>query len=320
MNRDGKGAVSESRKPTIAFFFKILFRKFPQLLSLNILMLLQIIPLIFVAVVFFAGDKTPTTTSVTFAPLYGINTSMSSPYVAQQLDMVSIQMGLPVFSTGVTFTIILLAILLAVTWGWQNVGTTYVLRGLVRGDPVFVFSDYFYGIKKNLKQGFLFGLIDLLLSSVLVIDFIFFYTRTGNTFGTDLMYFVIFALGIIYILMRFYFYLLLITFDMKKFKIIKNSFIFSILGIKRNVVALLGIAVLIILHVLLLWSLISGPLGFTIILPFVYLLALLAFMSAYAAYPIIDRYLIAPYAKKNDEEEFVYLKPDNDLSSDATNS
>lgn len=318
MNRDGKGVVVENTKPTLAFFFKSLARKFPQLLRLNLLMLFQILPLIFIAIVLLAGDKTPSATSTTYAPLLGIDRVLSTPSASQTLDMSLIQMGLPVFSTAISCTIIVLAVFLLVTWGWQNVGSTYVLRGLVRGDAVFVFTDYFYAIKRNLKQGFLMGLVDLLLSGVLVIDFIYFYQRTGASFGIDFMYFVIFALAIIYFIMRFYIYLLLITFDMKGFKMIKNSFIFSILGIKRNIMALLGIVLVVILHALIIWFLISTPLGFTIILPFIYILALTAFMSAYAAYPIIDRYLIEPYKTEEDDEEFIFLKPADDVGSDVS--
>lgn len=319
MNRDGKGAVEENRKPTLAYFFKSLARKFPQLLRLNLLMLFQILPLIFIAIVFLAGDKTPSATSTTYAPLLGIDQVLSTPSASHTLDMSLIQMGLPVFSTAVTCTIIVLVLFLLVTWGWQNIGATYVLRGLVRGDAVFVFTDYFYAIKRNLKQGLLVGMIDLILSAVLVIDFIYFYQRTGQ-FGMDFMYFVIFALAIIYFIMRFYIYLLLITFDMKTFKIIKNSFIFSILGIKRNIMAFLGIAIVIVLHALMVWFLISTPLGFTMILPFIYILALTAFMSAYAAYPIIDKYLIEPYADEEDAEEFVYLKPADPASDEASDN
>ena len=154
MNRDGKGAVEENRAPTFAFFFKTLFRKFPQLLSLNLLMLFQVLPIIFIVAVLLAGDKTPTATSTSFASLYGINFSLNVPSASQELDMASIQMGLPVFSTAMNFILIGLAVLLAVTWGWQNVGATYVIRGLVRGDAVFVFSDFFYAIKRNLRQGY----------------------------------------------------------------------------------------------------------------------------------------------------------------------
>lgn len=316
MNRDGKGVVEENTKPTLAYFFKSLWRKFPQLLRLNLLMLFQILPLIFIAIVFLAGDKTPSANSTIYAPLLGIDQVLSTPSATQTLDMSLIQIGLPVFSPAVTCTIIVLVLFLLVTWGWQNIGATYVLRGLVRGDAVFVFTDYFYAIKRNLKQGLLVGVIDLVFLSVLVIDFFYFVFRTGQ-FGMDFMFFVICALAIIYFIMRFYIYLLLITFDMKTFKIIKNSFIFSILGIKRNIMALLGIAIVIVFHIYMILFLIRTPLGFTIILPFIYILALTAFMSAYAAYPIIDKYLIEPYKTEEDDEEFVYLKPaDADEASD----
>ena len=317
MNRDGKGAVSENRKPTLGFFFKSLFRKFPHLLRLNILMLFQLLPVIAVIVVFLAGDKTPTVTSTSFAPLYGINLTMPTPSVSQQLDMSSIQMGLPVISTAMNFTIITLVIILAITWGWQNVGATYVIRGLVRGDAVFVFSDFFYGIKKNLKQGFWFGLIDLFFIVVLAVDFVFFYPKTGTSFGTDFMYVVIFALAVIYFIMRFYVYHLLITFDMKNFKIIKNAFIFTILGIKRNILAFIGIVALLALHIALSIFLISGAFAFTIVIPAVYLMALTAFMAGYASFPIIDRYLIAPYTEQ-ESDEFVYLKPNDESSEDTS--
>ncbi len=307
--KDKQDAIEENRKPTLAFFFKTFVRKFPQLLRLNVLMIFQILPVIVIAVVFLAGDKTPTATSATFAPLYGINQSISNPSVSQTLDMASIQMGLPVFSTTMNFIILALVVFMAITWGWQNVGATYVIRGLARGDAVFVFSDFFYAIKRNLKQGFFFGLIDLALSAILVIDFLFFYPKTGASFGIDFMYFAIFALAIIYFIMRFYTYHLLITFDMKNFKIIKNAFIFSILGIKRNIMALIGIVAFVAIHIAVIMLLLSGPLGFIIILPVIYLLAVTAFMAGYAAYPIIDRYLIAPYAEE-ETEEFIYLTPD----------
>lgn len=316
MNRDGKGVVEENRKPTFLFFFKSLFRKFPQLLRLNLLMLFQILPLIFFVLVFLIGNKVPSPTSTLFAPLFGIDQALSTPGAAQMLDMSSLQMELPVFSTLDNFILIFLALFLAITWGWQNVGSTYVLRGLVRGDAVFVFSDYFYAIKRNLKQGFIFGIIDFVFCAVLIIDLIFFNQITGQSFGVDFMFFVILALIIIYVMMRFYVYNLLITFDMKNFKIIKNSFIFSILGIKRNILALFGIILFVGLHLLLIFFLLPTPLGFVIILPLIYVLAVTAFMGTYAAYPIIDKYLIAPYAEE-DTQEFIYLKPDEDATEES---
>ena len=316
MRKDKEDAVEENRKPTLGFFFKLFFRKFPQLLRLNILMLFQILPLIVIAVVFLAGDKTPSATTTTFAPLYGINQVIASPSLSVSLDMSSIQMGLPFFDPVMVVVILVLAIILALTWGWLNIGATYVIRGLVRGDAVFVFSDFFYGIKKNLKQGFFFGVIDFVFCGVLAYDFIYFYQSDSN-FGTDFMYFAIFALAIIYFMMRFYIYHLLITFDMKNFKIIKNAFIFSILGIKRNVLALLGIILFVGIHFALILLLMSTPFGFVVILPLIYLVAVTAFMAGYASYPIIDRYLIEPYATK-ESDDFEYFTPDSSETAEES--
>ena len=305
--RDGKGVYEdEDRTPTLKFFFKLFWRKLTKILQLNLLMIFQVIPLIIIGLFFFLGNKTPTVTDVSFAPLYGINKIANSVEVLPSLDISSIQMGIPVFAPIFTITMIVLALALVITFGWQNVGAAYVLRGLYRGDPVFVFSDFFYGIKKNFKQGIFLGLIDAILIVVLAVDFVFFFNR-GGTFGLDFMYFVIFAMILIYIVMRFYIYLMLVTFDIKISKIIKNALIFTVLGIKRNLMALLGITLIIVINgLLIIWCL---PTGFSlpIVLPFVYLIGTLSFISTYAAYPVIDKYMIAPYVKETapaDEEEY----------------
>ena len=306
MNRDGKGVYeNEDRTPTLKFFFKLFFRKFSGILKLNLFMIFQIIPLIAIALFYFFGNKTPTATTQTFAPLYGINMIANSNAILPILDVSGIQMGIPVFSPLFIYSMIGIALALVLTFGWQNVGAAYVLRGLYRGDPVFVWSDFFYGIKKNFKQGFWMGILDALVLVILAIDFVFFYTR-GGTFMLDFMYFVIFALVLIYIVMRFYIYLLLITFDLKITKIIKNALIFTALGIKRNLLALLGIGVIIAVNLALIRLFLPSGFSLPIVLPFVYLVGTVSFISTYAAYPVIDKYMIAPYvdnATDNDIDE-----------------
>ena len=318
MNKDGKGVnKNEDTRPTFLNFFKNLFRKFPHLLRLNILMVLQIIPLVVIICLYFLGPKSPTMSNVMFAPLFGLDQAAGNAAVSSTLDLSSVQMGLPVFSPAVNITIICLVIVMAVTWGWQNIGATYVLRGLVKGDPVFVFSDFFYAIKKNLKQGIFLGLIDFAISAILLIDFFYLYQQTGS-FGFDFMYFAILALMFIWFIMRFYIYNLLITFDIKIFKLLKNAFIFTILGIGRNILAFLGIIILSVLHVFLVILFIPMGISIPIILPFFYLLATTAFMACYAAYPIIDRYMIAPYADEKNEEEFIYFKEESETEETAS--
>jgi hypothetical protein len=96
---------------------------------------------------------------------------------------------------------------------------------------------------------------------------------------------------------------MIITFDMKFKKILKNALIFSILGIGRNLMGFLGIAVLIIISVALIIAL--WPLGIVVplILPLFYLLPSIKLFSTYGAYPVIEKYMIEPVIVENDEDE-----------------
>ena len=194
-------------------------------------------------------------------------------------------------------------IFLLITFGWQNAGSTYILRSMVRGEPVFLFTDYFYAVRRNLKQGFLMGVIDLVAMGLLVFDFIYF-SSTASGFWNDIGFFLIGAMVIIYFFMRFYIYLMLITFELPIRKILKNAFIFVMLGIKRNLMALLGIALVIAVNVALFLLFRLTPLGVAIplMVAILHFLAVASFTAAYAAYPVIDRYMIAPY-RETDEEE-----------------
>ena len=301
-NRDGKGVYEqESRKPTLGFFFKLLFRKFTQLLQLNLLMLFMVIPILVVLFVYLLGSKTPTSTDIMYAPLYGINAVTSAPGITNLLDVSSIQMEIPVFSPTINILIICMFVVLAITWGWQNVGAAYVLRGLFRGDAVFVFSDYIYAIKRNFKQAFFMGLIDFACCAILIIDFLYFYNLSGS-FALDFMYFAIFALILIWIAMKFYIYNLLVTFDLKNFKILKNALIFSVLGIKRNIMAMLGIILLLVLHIVLIIFLLPYGISIPLILPLVYGFSVIGFIGTYAAFPVIEKYMIEPYQENNTQQ------------------
>ena len=296
MNKDGKGVYeNEDRTPNLKFFFKLLWRKFSAILQLNLLMLIHIIPVVALIFVFFMGEKTPTITNTAFPALYGIN-FIGMTGGAPLLDISSINMGIPVFSPVTNVIIICVAVVWIITFGWQCVGSAYVLRGLFRGDPVFVFSDFFYGIKRNFKQGLIMGLIDVLIIGVLLVDLSFFASNGG------FMYYVIIAIMFLYIIMRFYTYLMLITFELKITKIIKNALIFTALGIKRNLMAVLGIAVLMALNFFLVIWLVPSGIALPLLLPMLYLMATLSFITTYAAYPVIDKYMIAPYVKEHSDK------------------
>lgn len=308
LNRDNRpDAIEEDTTPSIKRYFKLLGRRFWKLVSLNIMMIPMILPILIIFYATISAEKTPIANHAIFSQLYGANLIDPTPTTTTLLDLFGAQRSISVYNDIGTYVIIGVCVLfLAVTWGWQNVGSTYILRSMVRGEPVFLMSDYAYAVRRNLKQGFLLGLIDVVAIFLLVFDFTYF-MGMPSSFWTDVCYFAIMALSILYFFMRFYIYLLLVTFDMSLKKIFKNALIFSILGMKRNFMGVLGIVLITSINVVLFALFAMTPLGIAIplILPFLYYLAVTSFTSAYSAYPIIDRYMIEPYKHLNeDEEEF----------------
>lgn len=286
----------EDTTPNIKYYFKSLWRKFPRLLSINLIMLFQIIPIL---IAFYAYTALMPRISVFSDPLYpvvyGINTVSGSPITSTLLNIYGVSMELPTIALGGAAIIIAVcALFLFITFGWQNVGAAYLTRELVRGRPVFIISDYFYAVKRNLKQGFLFGALDFLISAVLVFDFVYFYNQSGS-FMLDLMFWGICGVSVIYIFMRFYMYLMLINFDLSIKKIFKNALIFTALGLKRNLLAALWIVIIAVINIALIFVLLPANIIVPIVLPLVYFAAFALFTTTYAAYPVIKKYMIDPY-------------------------
>ncbi|MBQ7347949.1 MAG: DUF624 domain-containing protein [Clostridia bacterium] len=312
-NRDNRfDAVEEDTTPTLKRYFKLLGRRFWKLISLNIMMLPMVVPLLLAAYLYLGMDKTPTASNPLFSQLYGANLIQANPSTSIMLDIFGAQTDIPVYTGTATYIPIGIAILfLVVTFGWQNVGATYILRSMVRGEPVFLFSDYFYAVKRNLKQGFIMGVIDVLVMFLLVFDYMYF-SSMASSFWIDVCYFAIMALAILYFFMRFYLYLMMVTFDLPIRKLFKNALIFTVLGFKRNIMAVLGIVLITAINIFLFAVFAITPLGIAIplILPFLYYLSVNAFTAAYAAYPIIDRYMIEPY--RTDAEDGEDASEEND--------
>lgn len=298
MNRDGKGVdPGEDTTPNLKFFFKQLARKFSKIITLNMLMIFQVIPLIACLYLYFiATPTTPTLYYPEYSALFGIGEAASSSLTSLNTGLIAFQHPLPAYNTYIYWVIAALVLIHVLTFGWQKVGSIYVLRGLVRGDSVFVWSDFFYAIKKNLKQGFILGLIDSLAMFALAFDIIYFYTAPPTDMN-NFMYVLTIALVLLYIIFRFYIYLMAITFDMKIMKIFKNALIFIVLGIKRNIMALLGLAIVTAFALVLIILFLPMGLGVTLVLPFIYYLGVCAFIYTYAAYPVIKKYMIDPVDK-----------------------
>ena len=234
----------------------------------------------------------PTTTPhyLVYAPLRGAMLFNQSPATSALWTIFERQMEVSVLTTA-DYVLFALSGLLILTFGPVRVGVTYILRNLFRGEPVFLVHDFFYAIKRNLRQAITYGIMDIVIVCLIVYDIIFFNLNYGNHFILDTMLFMSWCLALLYFFMRPYIYLMLITFDLSIFKMFKNALYFTVLGLKRNFVFLLGILVCLMLEYVLMFA--YFPLA--VIVPFVILPALFVMMGIYAAYPKIKEIMIDPY-------------------------
>lgn len=301
---DGKGVDKEeiaiSENPNLINFFKFVGRKLNQLLSVNILLVLGNFPIFFFLLAMSGYFSLHTTTPyyLVYAPLRGALLFNPSPATAALWTIFERQMEISVLTT-TDYVLFALTGLLVFTFGLVNVGVTYIIRNLFRGKPVFIMQDFFDAIRRNLRQALIYGILDVVIICLLIFDIVFFNLNYGMNFVLDTMLFMIWCLALLYFFMRPYIYLMIVTFDLSIFKMFKNALYFTVLGVKRNFMFLLGTAALLLFEYVLLFA--YFPLA--VIVPFVILPSMLAAMSIYAAYPKIKEIMIDPYYEEIEESE-----------------
>ncbi|MBQ8508656.1 MAG: hypothetical protein IJ493_02000 [Clostridia bacterium] len=299
---EGKGVKKEPEGPkNLKNFFKHFANKFTRLVSVNMLYIFGNFPIIFVLMVLsgnFDRDSFAPAYKL-FAPIHGIMLHNESPVTSALFGMYGTQAEIG-FDTIWTDALWILSALIIFTFGFVNVGTTYILRNMVKGEPIFMWDDFWYAIKRNWRQGLIMGILDLVFSVLCVYDIVFFYYNTGLSHAFNVMFYASLLIALIWFWMRFYIYILMVTFDLSILKILKNALIFSLVGFKRNIMATLGIAamVLIVYTVMLL----VFPVG--ILLAFAVLLGDCSFIACYAAFPKIKEIMIDPYYKEEEPEEY----------------
>lgn len=310
-SKPGKGVKkSDAANFTFGGFFKLVKRKFFDLSKVNLLWVAVNFPLIF-AIVALSGNFSVnyyTATDPLFAIVNGVELFDPSPDLAVIGSAIG-QNSVTSYYGPVAQVLFILSLLTVFTFGLGNAGMAYVIRNHAREEYVDMPGDFFRTIKKNFLQAMLLGIIDIVFSGVLVYDILFF-DQAGAMGGFiySMFYFFSIFLAIVWVMMRFYMYQLLVTFKLSTFKILKNSFIFALVGFKRNIVALIGIVLVLALNAFLL--VLSYTMALGGLLPFFITVALLNFIATYAAYPNIKRIMIDPYYKSDE-----YSKPKDEGES-----
>lgn len=309
--REGKGVTKEqaaNEGTGLKRFFRLYKDNLGKLFSLNILMVLGCIPLIF-AILAFSGTVSrefyaPTSDLFPLIRAESAGTAAANPadLVVLAVDGLQAEGRAPTFWT---YFFLGLSGMTVFTFGFVNVGAAYITRGIVMGDPVFPYSDFFYAIKRNWRQGLILGIIDFLVLALLGFDLYYLFTSAHRILDYFFLWTTV-GITLIYIFMRYYLYLQLVTFDLSIKKLLKNSLIFSILGLKRNFLALLGTMIFVFLNIMFLFGLGGYFIFLGIAMPLTFLFSHIRFMGTYAAFYKVKEIMIDPLQSEESE------KPESD--------
>lgn len=299
VTRDGKGVSKNAdMKPGLKRFFRSLKDNFGKIVSVNIFMVLGNFPFIFLIANLSGYFQAPyfIPYSDLFQNLAGMFAldGVMTPYEMTLFSLEGLQ-NQSLAPTTVTYVFYGLSALGLFTFGLVNVGTAYILRNIASGEPVFVWHDFWYAVKRNYKQALPFGIIDAIISAILAFNLYILVTSTSDFFASMLFWSNV-VISIVYFFMRYYMYVQMVTFKLSIFKMIKNSLIFSLLGLKRNLCAFLGIVIGVFLEVLFLIGTNGIMIPVAVAAPLAVLFALFAYMKVFASYFKIKEIMIDPYA------------------------
>ena len=303
--RDGKGISKKEAdlKPGFKRFFISYKNNFGKLVSTNIIFVLGNFPLFFL-IAALAG-VTKVDAFLPFSDLFqniGGLFQADGEMTAYKLSLFALE-GLQdqtLVPTAWTYVFYGISALSLFTFGPINASTAYIIRNMVSGEPVFVWSDFRYALKRNLKQSIPYGMIDIGICAILIWNI--YNNVVSGSFLTSLFFWTNVIIFIFYFFMRYYMYVQMVTFKLTVFKMLKNSLIFSLLGFKRNIVALLGILLCLALEVMFLLGLGGVLVPLAIAAPLAIMFSTLAYMKVYASYFKIKEVMIDPYYEEHPEE------------------
>ena len=183
--------------------------------------------------------------------------------------------------------------------GPVQAGFTYIIKSLVKGEPVFLWTDFSTKMRSNRKLGFITCIINGILTLLLLVDAVIYIAATngeGSVFAQvpGILLFLVAAVVIfgfiVLSMMNMYIYPMMTIFNITLKQLYKNAFIFALLKWLPNLGILLLDFVIIGLPVIL----IPGRASFylTAVLYVAVLPALVNYTNNYYVYPIIKKYMI----------------------------
>lgn len=291
----GKGMV----KNGFFQFFELYFRKFWRFISTNLCYFLITLPIVIYAFYLINGifaDRLE-------AMGEGYILFAGVGFIASFFSFIPAWLNTP---------LLILSVLL---YGPITMGLTYMYRNFAREEHAWA-SDLWSRAWSNARQGLFFGIMDLLLTCLFIWGMFGRLAAEGRnlSFALSTILSVISGIAlVIWLFMRHYTYLMAVTINLSVFQILKNAWLFVVLGFRRNVTS--GVVTLACIVV----TFLLAPLITVITLP-LFFYSFSWFCTVFTCYPIVKKYLILPALEAEQAEKAVVKADEADLLTEAENA
>ncbi len=179
-----------------------------------------------------------------------------------------------IYETVKIFAVLLVVILCGT--GPASAAMAYMMRCVTREEHCFLLSDFKDKFKENFKNGMILSVADILLISfIFPVALRFYHTSyvSSGSIGFSVLFVIIILFMLVYVMMHFYFYQFIITYELKLLNALKNSVIMALAYLPLN---LLVMAVPVVLTYFLM----------SFIQPGVVILCAVFFWISFMRYPI----------------------------------
>ena len=276
-SKPGKGVDPDAPQKNAFFkFWELTGRKFFKLVTLNLMYFVVISPMFIYAYgAFYSWISTFASVDgeAVVTPLLGIFMAI--------MEHIPSTLYLP------------LLLISAIAYGPFTAGLTYILRNYTREEHAWI-TDFFQKAKENFRQGLFFGILDILVVIIMYINWTYAWISTDSTamgIIAIIIKYLSLILFIVYFFMRLYFYQIVVTVNLPIRSIVKNSWIFTVLGFGRNLIATLAIVATMFIGMFL-----NSIVELVVVLTFLF--AFCGFIAVYCTYPVVEKYIIIPAKEK----------------------
>lgn len=228
-NQDKKQKDEPQSNGKFMGLINLIARKAWDLSKLNIISLLLNIP--FFALLWII--------SYWFIPAEGMEIFNYRIYSPQDAALIDLLWRLSIGSVMIAIPV--------VVFGPANAGATYIYRNMVKGQPVFIWSDIMKTMKKFFWKSMLITVIDVIVLFVIAMALRFYsgwyeiaFPDLHSPMIETISVMIILVFMLLFIMMHFYIYQLLIEYNLKIHQLYRYSFVFSLLRLIPNLMILIA--------------------------------------------------------------------------------